>query len=81
MGKRKSCTGLEETITVECRRSRGLYRDVAHINLVEHHVKTVSIAYIYDVAIIHSYRDIMMAYELNAILGLFIHSFIHHREH
>ena len=39
---------------------RGLYRDVAYINLVQHHAKTVDIAYIYDIAIIHSYRDMLI---------------------
>ena len=62
VGKRGSCTGLEETATGECKRGsrgRGLYGD-AHINLVQHHAKVVNIAYIYDVAIIHSYRDILI---------------------
>ena len=31
--------------------------DVACITLVQHHAKTVDIAYIYDIAIIHSYRN------------------------
>ena len=39
---------------------RGVYGDVAYIKLVLHHAKTGDIAYMYDIAIIHSYRDILI---------------------
>jgi hypothetical protein len=38
---------------------RGPQGDVDHIDLVLHHAKTGDIAYIYNIAIIHSYRDIL----------------------
>ena len=62
--------GWRRQLLANVRGGRGLYGDVAHINLVQRHAKTVSIAYIYDIAITHSYHDIGP-----------IHSFIYHREH
>ena len=52
--------GWRRQLLVNVRGGRGLYRDVAHISLVQHHAKTVSIAYIYDIAIIHLYCDILI---------------------
>ena len=52
--------GWRRQLLVNVRESRGLYGDVTHVNLVQHHAKTVNIAYIYDIAIIHSYRDILI---------------------
>ena len=43
------------------RGGRGPCGDVVYINLVQHHAKTVNITYIYDIAIIHSYRDILIS--------------------
>ena len=42
------------------RGGRGLYGDAAYIRLVQHHAKTVNIAYVYDIAIIYLYRDILI---------------------
>ena len=43
--------GWRRQLLVNVRGSRGLYGDVTHINLGQHHAKTINIAYIYDITI------------------------------
>ena len=56
---------------------RGVYIDVAYIDLVLHNAKTGDIAYMYDIAIIHSYRDILIGLWIGCDIGS-IYSFIHY---
>ncbi len=68
---------MQPWLLVNVRGGRGLYGNVAHINLVQHHAKAVNIAYIYDIRIIHSYRDILIGLWIESDWAYsFIYSFI-----